>query len=139
MMPVATAPEPSAASGGCSEAEGEPKRSGQAAVRAAQDATIFGFGPAETGKKASQSFVYDATNRLVEGTNWKGDTSAYTYNGLGLRVNNLVTTHAGKTYPGGYDAFIKDRMAYYTAVFRNSVNYKNQVRTYFNLLISCGN
>lgn len=44
-----------------------------------------------------------------------------------------------KTYPGGYDAFIKDRMAYYTAVFRNSVNYKNQVRTYFNLLISCGN
>ena len=31
----------------------------------------------ETGKKASQSFVYDATNRLVEGTNWKGDKSAY--------------------------------------------------------------
>lgn len=46
--------------------------------------------------------MYDATNRLVEGTNWKGDTSAYTYNGLGLRVNNLVTTHAGKTYDRDY-------------------------------------
>ena len=57
---------------------------------------------AETGKKASQSFVYDATNRMVEGTNWKGDKSAYTYNGLGLRVNNLVTTHAGKTYDRDY-------------------------------------
>ena len=80
----------------------EPKRSGQAAVSAAQDATIFGFGFAETGKKASQSFVYDATNRMVEGTNWKGDKSAYTYNGLGLRVNNLVTTHAGQTYDRDY-------------------------------------
>ena len=78
------------------------KRSGQAAANAAQDATIFGFGLAETGKKASQSFVYDATNRMVEGTNWKGDTSAYTYNGLGLRVNNLVTTHAGQTYERDY-------------------------------------
>lgn len=57
---------------------------------------------AETGKKASQSFVYDATNRMVEGTNWKGDKSVYTYNGLGLRVNNLVTTHAGQTYDRDY-------------------------------------
>ena len=46
--------------------------------------------------------MYDATNRMVEGTNWKGDKSAYTYNGLGLRVNNLVTTHAGKTYDRDY-------------------------------------
>ena len=46
--------------------------------------------------------MYDATNRLVEGTNWKGDKSAYTYNGLGLRVNNLITTHAGKTYDRDY-------------------------------------
>ena len=52
--------------------------------------------------KASQAFVNEATNRLVEGTNWKGDTSAYTYNGLGLRVNNLVTTHAGQTYDRDY-------------------------------------
>ena len=46
--------------------------------------------------------MYDATNRMVEGTNWKGDKSAYTYNGLGLRVNNLVTTHAGQTYDRDY-------------------------------------
>ncbi|MCI8333689.1 MAG: hypothetical protein HFH25_03800, partial [Lachnospiraceae bacterium] len=43
---------------------------------------------AEIGKKASRSYVYDETNRMAEGTNWKGDKSAYTYNGLGLRINN---------------------------------------------------
>lgn len=32
---------------------------------------------AETGKKASQSLVNDATNCMVEGTHWKGDKSAY--------------------------------------------------------------
>ena len=35
---------------------------------------------AEAGKKESRAFVYDETNRLVEGTNWKGDKSSYTYN-----------------------------------------------------------
>ncbi len=39
---------------------------------------------------------------MVEGTNWKGDKSAYTYNGLGLRVNNTHTTHAGKVYARDY-------------------------------------
>ena len=57
---------------------------------------------AEIGKKASRSYVYDETNRMVEGTNWKGDRSAYTYNGLGLRVNNTHTTHAGKVYARDY-------------------------------------
>ena len=57
---------------------------------------------AETGKKASRSYLYDETNRMVEGTNWKGDKSAYTYNGLGLRVNNTHTTHAGKVYARDY-------------------------------------
>ena len=56
----------------------------------------------ETGKKASRSYLYDETNRMVEGTNWKGDKSAYTYNGLGLRVNNTQTTHAGKVYARDY-------------------------------------
>ena len=32
---------------------------------------------AEAGKKESRTFVYDETNRLVEGTNWKGDKSSY--------------------------------------------------------------
>ena len=41
-------------------------------------------------------------NRMVGGTNWKGDKSAYTYNGLGLRVNNTHTTHAGKVYARDY-------------------------------------
>ena len=50
---------------------------------------------AETGKKESREYVYDETNRLVEGTNWKGDKSAYTYNGLGVRINNTHTTHSG--------------------------------------------
>ena len=57
---------------------------------------------AEIGKKASRSYLYDETNRMVEGTNWKGDKSAYTYNGLGLRVNNTHTTHAGKVYARDY-------------------------------------
>ena len=57
---------------------------------------------AETGKKASRSYLYDETNRMVEGTNWKGDKSAYAYNGLGLRVNNTHTTHAGKVYARDY-------------------------------------
>ena len=39
---------------------------------------------------------------MVEGTNWKGDKSAYTYNGLGLRVNNTHTTHAEKVYARDY-------------------------------------
>ena len=57
---------------------------------------------AEIGKKASRSYQYDETNRMVEGTNWKGDKSAYTYNGLGLRINNTHTTHAGKVYARDY-------------------------------------
>ena len=57
---------------------------------------------AETGKKASRSYLYDETNRMAEGTNWKGDKSAYTYNGLGLHVNNTHTTHAGEVYARDY-------------------------------------
>ncbi len=38
---------------------------------------------------------YNEPNRLVEGTSWKGDKSAYTYNGLGVRTNNTHTTHSG--------------------------------------------
>ena len=57
---------------------------------------------AETGKKESREYVYDETNRLVEGTNWKGDKSAYTYNGLGVRINNTHTTHSGSVYDRDY-------------------------------------
>ena len=57
---------------------------------------------AETGKKESRTYVYDETNRLVEGTNWKGDKSSYTYNGLGIRINNTQTTHAGQVYSRDY-------------------------------------
>ena len=35
---------------------------------------------AEAGKKETREYIYDETNHLVEGTNWKGDKSAYTYN-----------------------------------------------------------
>ena len=34
----------------------------------------------------------------MEGTNWKGDKSAYTYNGLFVRVRNTQTTHSGQVY-----------------------------------------
>ena len=57
---------------------------------------------AETGKKESRTYVFDETNRLVEGTNWKGDKSSYTYNGLGIRINNTQTTHAGQVYSRDY-------------------------------------
>ena len=53
---------------------------------------------AEAGKKATEAYVYDATNHLVEGTNWQGDKSAYTYNGLFVRVRNTQTTHSGQVY-----------------------------------------
>ncbi len=38
----------------------------------------------------------------MESINWKGNKSAYTYNGLGLRINNTQTTHAGKVYTRDY-------------------------------------
>ena len=57
---------------------------------------------AETGKKESRTYVYDETNRMVEGTNWKGDKSSYIYNGLGIRINNTQTTHAGQVYSRDY-------------------------------------
>ena len=53
---------------------------------------------AEAGKKATEAYIYDATNHLVEGTNWQGDKSAYTYNGLFVRVQNTQTTHSGQVY-----------------------------------------
>ena len=33
-----------------------------------------------------ESFVYDETNHMVQGTNEQGELSLYTYNGLGIRV-----------------------------------------------------
>ncbi len=33
-----------------------------------------------------ESFVYDETGRMVQGTNEQGEVSLYTYNGLGIRV-----------------------------------------------------
>ena len=57
---------------------------------------------AETGKKESRAFVYDETNHLVEGTNWKGDKSAYTYNALFVRINNTQTSHSGSVYSRDY-------------------------------------
>ena len=42
----------------------------------------------ETKNAVSGVYVYDATNRMVKGTNEDGETSSYTYNGLGALVNN---------------------------------------------------
>ena len=39
----------------------------------------------------AEQYVYDATNRMTLGTNVQGETSAYTYNGLGYLVKNLWT------------------------------------------------
>ena len=57
---------------------------------------------AETGKKETREYVYDETNHLVEGTNWKGDVSAYTYNGVDVRINNTQTSHSGSVYSRDY-------------------------------------
>ena len=57
---------------------------------------------AETGKKETREYIYDETNHLVEGTNWKGDKSAYTYNGLDVRINNTQTAHSGSVYSRDY-------------------------------------
>ena len=57
---------------------------------------------AEAGKKETREYIYDETNHLVEGTNWKGDKSAYTYNGLDVRINNTQTAHSGSVYSRDY-------------------------------------
>ena len=56
----------------------------------------------ETGKKETREYVYDETNHLVEGTNWKGDVSSYTYNGVDVRINNTQTSHSGSVYSRDY-------------------------------------
>jgi len=40
---------------------------------------------------AVESYVFDSTNRMTLGTNEKGETSAYTYNGLGHLIKNIWT------------------------------------------------
>ena len=57
---------------------------------------------AEAGRKETREYIYDETNHLVEGTNWKGDKSAYTYNGLDVRINNTQTAHSGSVYSRDY-------------------------------------
>ena len=44
--------------------------------------------PTTTGPKniAVATYLYDETNRMVQGTNKTGEVSAYTFNGLGVRV-----------------------------------------------------
>ena len=56
----------------------------------------------KAGKKETREYIYDETNHLVEGTNWKGDKSAYTYNGLDVRINNTQTAHSGSVYSRDY-------------------------------------
>ena len=44
--------------------------------------------PTTTGPKniTIATYLYDETNRMVRGTNKAGEVSAYTFNGLGVRV-----------------------------------------------------
>ncbi|MDR1589055.1 MAG: hypothetical protein LBS51_02555, partial [Oscillospiraceae bacterium] len=44
-----------------------------------------------------KTLEYDATGRFVSGTNGDGETTQYTYNGLGYRVGN-TTTRANPNY-----------------------------------------
>lgn len=54
-------------------------------------------------------YTYDATGRIKSGTNADGETSTYTYNGLGMRVkleqqiNNTELTHQNGQNSGGSD------------------------------------
>ena len=43
----------------------------------------------------NESYVYDATNRMVKGTNDIGETSEYVYDGLGDLVRNIWTVKKG--------------------------------------------
>ena len=69
---------------------------------------------AEAGKKETRGYIYDETNHLVEGTNWKGDKSAYTYNGLDVRINNTQTAHSGSVYS-------RDHVIDYTSLERDDL------------------
>ena len=43
---------------------------------------------------------------LVEGADWKGDKSSYTYNGLFVRINNTQTSQSRSVYSRDYLANI---------------------------------
>ena len=57
---------------------------------------------ANKAQQGTHIYTYDETNHLVEGTNWKGDKSAYTYNALFVRINNTQTSHSGSVYSRDY-------------------------------------
>lgn len=42
----------------------------------------------ESTNNTVEEYVYDVTNRMVKGTNEKGEESHYVYNGLGYRISN---------------------------------------------------
>ena len=45
-----------------------------------------------------ESFVYDETNHMVQGTNEQGELSLYTYNGLGIRVGPTLIPNRNKKH-----------------------------------------
>jgi len=75
----------------------------------------------DTGKKENKNYVYSLENQLVEGTNWKGDKSAYTYNVLGIRVNNKQTAHSGQVYD-------RDYVIDYTTVYGVAPTVRNYIQ-----------
>ena len=52
--------------------------------------------------KKISGYDYNLENQLVEGFNRKDDYSAYSYNALGIRVNNKQTAHSGQVYDRDY-------------------------------------
>ena len=55
-----------------------------------------------------KTYQYDATSRMVLGTNSDGETSAYSYNGLGVLVRNTAVTNAAGSVVTDYAADYTD-------------------------------
>ena len=66
------------------------------------------------------SYTYDATNRMVQGTNKAGETSAYIFNGLGHLVANDMT-FANNSYGYHGNSVRKDYVLDYTSHLADAI------------------
>ena len=83
-----------------------------------------------------ESFVYDETNHMVQGTNEQGEVSLYTYNGLGIRVGRELVM---KDNTHGYTDFHKETPSVDTGLDKPEVVKESYVIDYtsptFNTLV----
>ncbi|KJS13666.1 MAG: hypothetical protein VR67_03485 [Peptococcaceae bacterium BRH_c8a] len=67
--------------------------------------------------KVFNTYAFDAANQLIEVTNKFGDTTSYTYDGLGNRIQTIIDLNHGAEHnnrpvfppgPGGPPAFVEE-------------------------------